>query len=79
MFRTYKAPGGARGPAALPRAALRGTIIRCAQRLRHAAELAELAATGDELEHGAEHLVATVTEIRSDLALLTAAARSISS
>lgn len=57
---------------ALPQSAVRGAVSRCCKHLRHAADLAELAAAGPEPEIAADHLVGAVAELRGDLAVLRA-------
>jgi hypothetical protein len=74
MFRTTKAPGGAKGPDPLPRAALRDCIVRSAVRLHHLATLAEMDVGDDELERAAQHLVSGLAELRPRLAQLKRAA-----
>ena len=53
--------------------AFRASVKRCAERLRHAATLAVIAAGGTEPEHGAQYLLDTIDDLAAELRALRAA------
>lgn len=51
-------------------ASIRASVLACIKKLRHATNLADVAASSREPERGAEYLLIAVSDLRRDLATL---------
>ena len=64
--------GSAASAHALPRSAVRRSVLQCAELLAHTASLARIAAECGRPNHGAGYLLATVDELAAQLDALRA-------
>lgn len=62
---------------AMPKPADRATTLRCARRLRYAAEQAEIAATGEDWTEGAGYIVGAIEDLERVLARVRAVVASL--